>query len=101
MIIRNIRVIDPASKTDEIKDLFVHDGKISDHAPDDGETIDGTGLIAGPGLVDVHVHFRDPGQTHKEDIHTGAMAAVAGNNRGTGYSLLRNGRSKDRCPYRC
>ena len=78
MIIRNIRVIDPASKTDEIKDIFVLDGKISDHAPDDGETIDGTGLIAGPGLVDVHVHFRDPGQTPKEDIHTGAMAAVAG-----------------------
>ena len=78
MIIRNIRVIDPAAKTDEIKDLFICDGKIADHSPDDGDIIDGTGLIAGPGLVDVHVHFRDPGQTHKEDIHTGAMAAVAG-----------------------
>ncbi|MCR5832010.1 MAG: dihydroorotase [Lachnospiraceae bacterium] len=77
MIIKNIRVIDPADKTDEIKDLFICDGKIADSAKDD-EIIDGSGLVAGPGLVDVHVHFRDPGQTHKEDIHSGSMAAVAG-----------------------
>lgn len=85
MIIKNARVIDPASERDEISDIFVYEGRIvskSDHAKYFGcgydETIDASGLIAGPGLVDVHVHFRDPGQTHKEDIHTGALAAAAG-----------------------
>ena len=42
------------------------------------EIIDATGLVVAPGLVDIHVHFREPGQTHKEDIHTGALAAAAG-----------------------
>ena len=81
MIIKNIRVIDPSCERDEITDIYVLDGHITDAAgygEGDGRVIDGTGLIAGPGLVDVHVHFRDPGQTHKEDIHTGAMAAAAG-----------------------
>ncbi len=82
MIIKNIRVIDPANRIDSIKDLFISNGKIVEgdsytSRPDD-VIIDGEGLIAGPGLVDVHVHFRDPGQTYKEDIHTGADAAVAG-----------------------
>ena len=86
MRIRNIRVIDPANGTDEVTDIYVRDGKII--SPDscgdpsscdpEEEIIDGTGLIAGPGLVDVHVHFRDPGQTRKEDIHTGACAAASG-----------------------
>ena len=78
MIIKNIRVIDPSDKTDEIKDLFISNGVISDHDENGDGIIDGTGLVAGPGLVDVHVHFRDPGQTHKEDIHTGSLAAAAG-----------------------
>ena len=82
MIIRNARVIDPASDTDTIKDIFIHNGRIvNDNDPDalsDGVEIDASGLIAGPGLVDIHVHFRDPGQTHKEDVHTGAAAAAAG-----------------------
>lgn len=82
MVIKNARVIDPANGIDTIKDIYIHNGLIvPDGDPDalsDGEEIDATGLIAGPGLVDIHVHFRDPGQTHKEDIHTGAAAAVAG-----------------------
>ena len=87
MIIKNIRVIDPVNNIDEISDIYIWDKKIvskEDHAASAGESIpkdtviDGTGLIAGPGLVDVHVHFRDPGQTHKEDIHTGSLAAAAG-----------------------
>lgn len=83
MIIKNVRMIDPANDTDRITDIFIHDGKITTAAEyekmeSDDAVIDGTGLIAGPGLVDVHVHFRDPGQTHKEDIHTGALAAAAG-----------------------
>ena len=88
MKIKNIRVIDPANGTDEIKDIFIigdrivseseYCEKFSFSGNDNDEEIDGTGLIAGPGLVDVHVHFRDPGQTHKEDLHTGAAAAIAG-----------------------
>ncbi len=85
MRIRNIRVIDPCISRDEISDIFIHDGRIvseQDYLDLSGDTddteIDGTGLIAGPGLVDVHVHFRDPGQTHKEDIHTGSLCALAG-----------------------
>ena len=77
MKIQNIRVIDPSNGRDEISDIFIKEGKIvsqseyekySANEPED-KIIDGTDLYAGPGLVDVHVHFRDPGQTHKEDIH--------------------------------
>ena len=86
MKIQNIRVIDPSNGRDEISDIFIKEGKIvsqseyekySANEPED-KIIDGTDLYAGPGLVDVHVHFRDPGQTHKEDIHTGSLAAAAG-----------------------
>ena len=42
------------------------------------QIIDASGKVVAPGLVDIHVHFREPGQTHKEDIHTGALAAAAG-----------------------
>lgn len=82
MKIENIRIIDPAQNRDEIGDIYIADGvfttkEVFEHSGD-AQVIDGTGLIAGPGLVDVHVHFRDPGQTHKEDIHTGAEAAAAG-----------------------
>ncbi len=82
MKISNIRVIDPANGRDEISDICIQDGLIVSsknyHCGPEEDCIDGTGLIAGPGLVDVHVHFRDPGQTHKEDVHTGALAAAAG-----------------------
>ena len=82
MIIRNIRIIDPSCGRDETGDIYISNGRIVS-ADDHGnktvtDEIDGTGLIAGPGLVDVHVHFRDPGQTYKEDIHTGSVAAAAG-----------------------
>lgn len=124
MIIRNIRIIDPASGLDEVGDIHINgeriekivtgsaDGPVAkqavgtsfgggravgagtDGASFDGagavgagtdgsantdvEIIDGTGLVCAPGLVDVHVHFRDPGFTHKEDIDTGSRAAAAG-----------------------
>ena len=80
--IKNARVIDPASQRDAIGDLFVADGKFVDSLP--GATkkraklIDAQGLVACPGLIDVHVHFREPGQTHKETIGTGSRAAAAG-----------------------
>ncbi|MBQ2774367.1 MAG: dihydroorotase [Clostridia bacterium] len=63
-------------------DILVADGKISAigsfDAPSDCETIDATGLVAAPGLIDLHVHLRDPGLTHKEDIISGCKAAAAG-----------------------
>jgi dihydroorotase len=80
--IQNARVIDPASKRDALGDLFVTDGKIvaplSATEKKRAKKIDAKGLIACPGLVDIHVHFREPGQMHKETIETGSRAAAAG-----------------------
>lgn len=85
ILIKNTRLVDPLTGMDGIKDILVKDGKIAkiaDEIPakEDGDlqVIDGTGLVTAPGLVDVHVHFRDPGLTYKEDIMTGAKAAKAG-----------------------
>lgn len=91
MIIKNGRVIDPKSGFDGIADIIIKDGKIKkilkkaeasevqEALPETGEeVIDASGLIVVPGLIDVHVHFRDPGLTYKEDIETGAAAAKAG-----------------------
>ncbi len=81
ILIRNGRIIDPANKRDEVGDLFIVDGRIS-AAPVDRkekfETIDATGLIVSPGLIDLHVHFREPGFGWKETIESGARAAAAG-----------------------
>jgi dihydroorotase len=80
--IQNARVIDPASKRDAIGDLFIANGKIaaslSDTEKKRAKKIDARGLVACPGLVDIHVHFREPGQMHKETIETGSRAAAAG-----------------------
>ncbi|OIQ88775.1 dihydroorotase [mine drainage metagenome] len=80
--ISKARVIDPASKRDAIGDLFIVDGEfvpsLSAAAKKRAKKIDGSGLVACPGLVDPHVHFREPGQTHKETIATGSRAAAAG-----------------------
>jgi len=80
--IRNGRVIDPANQRDAVGDVFAVDGKIVDSLSDaqkaEASVIDAKGLVVAPGLVDIHVHFRDPGQTHKEDIRSGTEAAAAG-----------------------
>ena len=80
--IKRARIIDPAAKRDALGDLFVRDGRIVDTLPagvrKQARVVDGTGLVACPGLVDVHVHFREPGQTHKETIVTGSRAGAAG-----------------------
>lgn len=80
ILIRNIRAVD--ADTDTVTDIFISDGKISrigsglDMQAD--RVIDGTDLVLMPSIFDMHVHFRDPGQTHKEDILTGCSAALAG-----------------------
>lgn len=93
-IIRGARIIDPANGIDEYGDIYVDGTKIKtivfneartngnlnlgDVSDSDVEIIDATGLVAMPGLIDVHSHFRDPGFEYKEDILTGAKAAAAG-----------------------
>jgi dihydroorotase len=82
-IIRNGRVIDPANKRDEVADLLIVDGEIAplsqlstlNSQPDE---IDAGNLIVCPGLIDMHVHLREPGFSHKETIESGACAAAAG-----------------------
>ncbi len=76
--IKGGRIIDPANDIDEIRDLFVSDGRVSAHPAPNAEIIDATGLIVSPGLIDINVHLREPGQSHKETIVTGTEAAAAG-----------------------
>ena len=80
ILIRNIRAVDTA--LDTVTDVLIRDGviaKLGNGITESAEqVIDGTGLVLMPSLFDMHVHFRDPGQTHKEDIHTGCAAALAG-----------------------
>src|SRR5882672_3270251 len=79
------RVIDPANRLDTTADLLILDGKIAGvgadaarQAPRDVEKFDAKGLVVCPGLIDLHVHFREPGQTAKETIATGTAAAARG-----------------------
>lgn len=80
--IKNGRVIDPASKRDAVGDVFAIDGhfvpSLTGTQKKQARVIDAKGLVVCPGLVDIHVHFREPGQTHKENILTGSRAAAAG-----------------------
>jgi dihydroorotase len=83
ILIRGGRIIDPSRGTDEITDLFLADGKVQASGrdlghPDDARVLDATGKIVAPGLIDVHVHLREPGQEDLETVATGAMAAAAG-----------------------
>ena len=76
--IRGGRVIDPFVGRDEIADVFVVDGRFVEKPPRDARVFDATGLIVCPGLADIHVHLREPGQSHKETIESGTAAAAAG-----------------------
>jgi len=89
-IIRNGRIIDPTNKRDEIADLYISNGKIARSKSEiraeltrrsgksEIKEIDAKGLIVAPGLIDMHVHLREPGFSHKETIESGARAAAAG-----------------------
>lgn len=84
ILIQGGRVVDAASQMDKIADVYL-DGcviqeigeklKVKDK---DDRIIDARGMVVMPGLVDLHVHFRDPGQTEKEDIESGSKAAARG-----------------------
>lgn len=82
LLIKNGNVMDPKSGLDQVCDVLVEGKKIlkigQNLEASDAQVLDASGLVVAPGLVDIHVHFREPGQTHKEDIHTGALAAAAG-----------------------
>lgn len=83
ILVRGGRVIDPERKEEKAADIIIKDGKIAaiGDYKDDGsyrQVIDASDCVVAPGLIDVHVHFRDPGLTYKEDIRTGAKAAAAG-----------------------
>lgn len=83
ILIKDGRVVDPASGVDEGLDVVLEDGRVKalgkfPKTEDYQRVIDAKGKIVAPGLVDIHVHFRDPGLTYKEDIATGAAAAAAG-----------------------
>src|SRR3954451_23457215 len=82
IMIKNGRVIDPASQTDRIADVLIVDGRIAGVAPNlsspKAEVIDAGGMIVAPGFLDIHVHLREPGFEHAETIESGSRAAAAG-----------------------
>ena len=82
-LLKGGHVVDPSQGLDEILDVLLADGIVASigkgiSAPENAEVIDCSSLIVSPGLIDVHVHLREPGEEHKETIATGAQAAVAG-----------------------
>ena len=83
LLIRSGRIIDPANQRDEIGDLLILDGRIGERSAlgaeqSPVEEIDASGLIVSPGLIDIHVHLREPGFGWKETIESGSRAAAAG-----------------------
>ncbi|GLH71998.1 dihydroorotase [Geothrix limicola] len=86
LLVKNVRLVDPAQNLDGPGDLLVAEGKVVAIGADavshpqakGAEIVDGGGAVLAPGFVDLHVHFREPGQTRKESIETGSRAAIAG-----------------------
>lgn len=82
ILIKNGRIIDPSQKLDAIRDILLEDGKVAQIAEkietQAERVVDATDCYVMPGLIDMHVHLREPGYEHKETIRTGAMAAARG-----------------------
>jgi dihydroorotase len=82
LLVKNGRVVDPASKLDGPADVLLEDGHVAavgrNLERSNAEVFDATGLIVAPGFIDMHVHLREPGIEHSETIETGARAAAAG-----------------------
>lgn len=82
LLIQNARIIDPSQNLDQGGDLLLEEGRIAqigrELSQEGAQVIDARGLVAAPGLVDMHVHLRDPGLTYKEDLYSGCRAAAAG-----------------------
>jgi len=87
LVIRNGHLVDPAAGVDAAKDILLKDGKVAEIASPgklkqngvaDAQVLDASGLVVAPGLIDIHVHLREPGQGYKETIATGTAAAAAG-----------------------
>ena len=82
LLLKGGRVVDPASDTDAIRDVLIVDGRIvkveQDVTEEADEVLDCAGLVVAPGVIDMHVHLREPGQEYKETIESGTRAAVAG-----------------------
>src|ERR1700685_3111912 len=82
LLIKNGRVIDPASRHDGVADVWIEDGVIKGVGANltaaGAEVFDATGLIVAPGFIDMHVHLREPGFEHAETIESGSRAAAAG-----------------------
>ena len=84
LLIRGGHLVDPAVRIDAPMDILLRDGRVAEIAPPNkikagaDQKVDARGLIVAPGFIDLHVHLREPGQTHKETIATGTEAAAAG-----------------------
>jgi dihydroorotase len=83
LLLQGGRVIDPSTDLDDVQDVLLHEGRIEAvgrglSAPDGADVFDASGLIVCPGLIDLHVHLREPGGEHRETIASGARAAAAG-----------------------
>src|ERR1700748_1197351 len=85
LLIKNGRVLDPASKTDAVRDILLAGERITQIAEagkisrsGNTEVFDASGLIVSPGFIDMHVHLREPGQENSETIETGTRSAAKG-----------------------
>src|SRR3989338_4353765 len=82
LLIKNGRVIDPATKRDGRFDVLIDRGKIADVQPsipvNGAKTIDASGALVVPGLIDLHTHLREPGREDQETVETGCRAAIRG-----------------------
>lgn len=83
ILLRGGRVVDPSQDLDDVRDVLLRDGRVASsapslEAPEGARVVECAGLVVAPGLIDVHVHLREPGEEHKETIATGARAAAAG-----------------------